>query len=360
MKYIAMLLMALCASMTMAQEARWYESIDMNAFVSVAYSNNFNNPSDGQNGFRVFDFDHNSIKVDVAELSFAKRAIEVNQAGFRVDIVGGNSIPQISGSTGSILPKDNIDLQQMYLTWVAPVGSGLTIDAGKFLTHMGYELIDGYDGYNDNYSRSFLFGYAIPFSHTGLRASYAFSETVSMMLMIANGWDNPVDNNASKTVGAQIVLSPGSDAKIYLNAVFGPEQNNNNRDNRTVVDLVGIFPLSEKVTLGINADYGNEADLKGPGEAAAWYGAALYAKAQFTELFSLAFRAELFDDKDGVRTGIKQKLTGFTLTPALNLADGIVLRTDLRYDSSSELVFNKEGKMEKSQLTLGMNLLFAF
>jgi len=346
--------------MMLAQETRWYETIDMNAFISVGYTNNFNNPSDGLNGFRVFDFDHNSIKVDVAELSFAKRAVEVNQAGFRVDIVAGNSIPQISGSTGALFPKDNIDLQQMYLTYIAPLGSGLTIDAGRFLTHMGYELIEGYDGYNDQYSRSFLFGYAIPFSHTGIRASYAFNESLSMMLMIANGWDNPVDNNASKTVGAQIVLSPGGDAKIFLNAVYGPEQNNNNRDNRAVFDVVGVLPLSEKVTLGINADYGSEADLKGPGEAATWYGAAVYAKAQFTNLFSLALRAELFDDKDGVRTGKKQKLTGFTLTPALNLADGLVLRTDLRYDSSNELVFNKEGKMEKSQLTLGLNLLFAF
>ena len=32
---------------------------------------------------------------------------------------------------------------------------------------MGYELIEGYDGYNDNYSRSLLFNYAASFMYEG-------------------------------------------------------------------------------------------------------------------------------------------------------------------------------------------------
>jgi hypothetical protein len=34
---------------------------------------------------------------------------------------------------------------------------------------MGYEVGEGPDGYNDNASHSFLFGWAIPITHTGLR-----------------------------------------------------------------------------------------------------------------------------------------------------------------------------------------------
>jgi len=61
---------------------------------------------------------------------------------------------------------------------------------------MGYELIEGYDGYNDNYSRSILFGYAIPFTHTGVKASYAFSSKVAGMVEVVNGWDLLRDNIA--------------------------------------------------------------------------------------------------------------------------------------------------------------------
>ena len=36
------------------------------------------------------------------------------------------------------------------------------------------EVIEGYDGWNDQYSRSLLFGYAIAFTHTGVKATYPF------------------------------------------------------------------------------------------------------------------------------------------------------------------------------------------
>ena len=41
------------------------------------------------------------------------------------------------------------------MSWNAPCGSGLRFDAGKFITHHGYEVIEGYDGWNDNATHSF-------------------------------------------------------------------------------------------------------------------------------------------------------------------------------------------------------------
>ena len=70
----------------------------------------------------------------------------------------------------------DFDLQQAFVSYITPVGSGLRFDAGKFVTNHGYELIDGYDGYNDNATRSFSFGYGIPFTHTGIKAAYTFSD----------------------------------------------------------------------------------------------------------------------------------------------------------------------------------------
>src|SRR5256714_212565 len=93
------------------------------------------------------------------------------------------------------------DLQQAFVTYIAPIGSGLRFDVGKYVTHLGYEVIEGYDGYGDNYSRSILFGYAIPFTHTGLKASYGFSSKVAAMFEVVNGWDLVRDNNLSKSFG---------------------------------------------------------------------------------------------------------------------------------------------------------------
>ncbi len=55
-----------------AAAPRWYEAISVNGFVSTSWSYNFNRPASGTNRYRVFDFDDNSIKVDVAELVLQK------------------------------------------------------------------------------------------------------------------------------------------------------------------------------------------------------------------------------------------------------------------------------------------------
>jgi len=50
----------------------WYETISVNAFVSSSYSYNFNRPLFPINGYRVFDFDDKSFKIDVADLVLQK------------------------------------------------------------------------------------------------------------------------------------------------------------------------------------------------------------------------------------------------------------------------------------------------
>jgi hypothetical protein len=61
------------ARATRAQDAGatskpWYEEIAVNGFVSTSYSYNFNRPDSRLNAYRVFDFDDDTFKLDVAEL----------------------------------------------------------------------------------------------------------------------------------------------------------------------------------------------------------------------------------------------------------------------------------------------------
>src|SRR5438876_8770234 len=192
------------ASTTKAAVAlpKWFDELVVNAFVSTAYVYNSDRPATGTNSYRVFDFSDNSFNLDVAEVVVQIAPSKPNDAGFRVDVVAGNSIPQISKSQDQTVTQ--FDLQQAFASYIAPIGSGLRFDVGKYVTHLGYEVIEGYDGYNDNYSRSILFGYAIPFTHTGVKASYAFSSKVAAMFEVVNGWDLVRDNNHSKSLGAQL------------------------------------------------------------------------------------------------------------------------------------------------------------
>ena len=91
---------------------------------------------------------------------------------------------------------------------IGPVGKGLQLDFGKFVTPMGAEVIETKD--NWNYSRSLLFALAIPYYHAGLRATYNFSDKFAASAYLVNGWNDVVDNNHGKTIGFQAVFGSNS------------------------------------------------------------------------------------------------------------------------------------------------------
>ena len=336
----------------------WYESIDINGFLSAAYSYNFNRPDSMQNRYHVFDFTDNSMKVDVVELSLKKDAVKLYEAGFRIDLTAGSSIPRIARSSG--LDIGDLDFHQMYFSFVAPVGRGLKLDFGKFITSMGYEVIEGYDGYNDNYSRSFLFGYAIPFTHTGIKASCSFNENLSAMLMVVNGWDNAVDSNRSKSLCGQMGISPLKGLSLSANYMYGPEKTHNDSDDRSLLDIVGTYAASDLVTIGANGDYGTEQRSAVGGATASWIGAAGYLRLNVSHDFSLCMRAEQFEDKDGLRTGTAQILRELTLTPEYRPQSHFVLRADARFDKSDRDVFESGKGASDSQTTVALDALFTF
>ncbi|MFI5250846.1 MAG: porin [Bacteroidota bacterium] len=341
-----------------AKSGRMLESFTINGFLSSAYVYNFNNPDMMKNQYRVFDFDDNSMKIDVLELSLERKVVKIGETGFRFDMTAGSSVPRISRSSG--LDIGDLDFHQMYMSYIAPVGNGLKLDLGKFITSMGYEVIEGYDGYNDNYSRSFLFGYAIPFTHTGIKGSYAFSQNLSATLMVVNGWDNVVDSNKSKSVGGQLGVVPVNGMNLYFNYMIGPEKTNNNSDNRNLLDVVGMYVINEKFTLGGNGDYGTEQHSGINGGTAVWDGIAGYMRLNLLSEFSLVLRGEQFEDRDGIRTGRVQKLRELTLTPEYRVTGDFIVRADFRYDKSDQVVFQKNNDWIDNQSTVGINFIYKF
>jgi len=347
---------------TAAALPKWFDELAVNAFVSTAFQYNSNRPATGANSYRVFDFNDNSFNLDVAELVVQIAASKPKDAGFRVDLAAGNSIPQITKTQDQTAAQ--FDLQQAFASYIAPVGSGLRFDVGKFVTHMGYELIEGYDGYNDNYSRSILFGYAIPFTHTGVKASYAFSSKVAAMVEVVNGWDLLRDNNRSKSLGAQLTVTPVAPLTVLLGWIGGAEIEDDNHAKRNVFDIVAIFKPTKTLTLGVNGDYGNEdgTSAVNPGSDATWKGIAGYATLAVTTKFSVALRGETFRDNDGVRlaTGTTTTLSEGTFTPSYKFTDHVVLRGEVRYDKASQPILARRAALSDKQTTVGANVIFVY
>ena len=342
----------------------FFKDVTVNAFTSMGYGYNANRPSDRVNGLRIFDRNTNSFQVDVAEVVLQKAVAKAGDVGFRVDLEAGSSIPGVTQSAGLAIGT-GADLQQAFLSYLAPVGSGLRLDVGKFVTHLGLEVIEGYDGYNDNYSRSLLFNYAIPLTHTGVKAAYTFSPMVSATAMIVNGWDVAIDNNNGKSVGLQLAVVPVAPVAIFFNYMGGPEQANTN-NLRHVGDIVATYKVSEMLSLGINGDYAVEkgASAVTAGQDAKWSGVAGYAKVTTDPRFYIAFRGETFKDEGGTRLGLGMNTTAneFTVTPTVKVSNNFLFRVEGRYDSVNQngIFVDDKAVSKKNQATIGLNALFVY
>ncbi len=343
----------------------WYKAVTVNAFAEASYSYNFNRPGSDLDALRVFDYNNGKPALDVAEIVVQRPVSKSGEFGFRFDATAGESVPRVTASYGLFRDRStgeahNYDLHQIFVSWIAPLGKGLRLDAGKFVTPFGYEVIEGYDGYNDNQTRSLLFGYAIPFTHTGLRASYAFSEKFSATAMAVQGWDDWHDNNGAKSAGMQLAFTPTKGFSVYVTAMGGPERTDDNRDNRYNYEAVSVFKPTDRLTLGLDVVTGNEEGFPIRGMSARWSGVAGYLRYNFTERFAMAFRAELFDDAEGARTGTPQTLKEVTLTPEFKLGKHFVVRGDLRHDWSSADVFQNRAAPVSGQTTAIVAVLFIY
>lgn len=344
--------------------------IDVHGFVDTSYIFNANTPSGKTNSLRVFDTESNSFMLNLVELNLEKAVSMDSPFGFRVDLAYGNDASHF-GSSGLGSTSDEFDLWQAYAQFMLPFSVPMfyetDIKAGKFATLLGAEVIESKDDWN--FSRSFLFGYAIPFNHTGVRVHVKpFEEyDLDLTLGVVNGWDNVTDNNKAKTIEGQIAFSPMENMSFIVNGIFGSEKDDINGDYRTVIDLIWTYDVTDKLSLMANYDYGYEKNGVESGKDAQWDGVAGYAKYAIFDWWSIGCRGEYFHDRNGVRTGVASSigindasLYEFTITNEFKLHENLIFRVEFRHDGADEDVFAKDGTMCSYQNTISGEVIAMF
>ena len=358
----------------------WWGQITTNGFLSFSYTYNTNQPEPRVNQFRVFDFNDQQPQLDVAQFVIQRQITKPNQFGFLFDLIAGSGVPEVTAAYGLFRNTrtgvaGHVDIPQMYVSYIAPLGKGLRFDFGKFVTHMGYETIPGYDGYNNNFSQAFLFGYGIPYTHTGLRMTYAFNNKVSAIVSVSNGWDDFQKVNDGYTVGGQLSVATSQTTTVVFNFIHGPERPHDNNDQTNVEEMIASWRPFSRLSLAVDSLYGCQDNGVRLGRNAIWRDLAGYARLYFTQRLSVAFRGEAFRDGGGTRTGSNQTLQGYTLTPTYDLPakfsklsptlkkfDGtFAVRAEFRQDRSDRAVFRKGSNgWNDRQFTTAVNLIYLF
>jgi hypothetical protein len=334
----------------------------LSGFVDVYYGYNSNQPIGRTTAFRNFDINSGQFGLNMIELVADKAPdATASRLGYHVALGFGQAMNIVNSTEPGQFPTEsNFDqyLKEGYLEYLAPIGKGLQINVGKFVTPAGAEVIETKD--NWNYSRGLLFALAIPYFHFGTSAKYAFNSKFALTGYLVNGWNNSIDNNSGKTTGFSAAWTPNSKFSLIQNYLVGPEQFNDNSNFRHLSDTVVSFSPNSKLSFLANYDYGHD-HLTGAPFSVHWSGIAGYIKYAPNDKWAFAGRGEYFSDNGGTQSGTPQKLSEFTLTLQRMLASKLMTRLEFRRDMSDQNVFPDHASgLKDSQNTVTLGMVYAF
>jgi len=321
-------------------------------------------------------FDLNAAKIALEKPLSTKNEFT---AGFRVDAMYGNDVAQGITAYGN---STAFGVEQAYVQFRAPVGNGLDFKVGKFVTILGYEVIERPANLNISYSN--VFQNLIPLEHTGALAAYKFNDLVDAKFGVVNGGLNDNTTNTNVTglnptsnksnsvgfLGAVNLTAPGGNANIQNAAFVGFNETSvgatttttntsgitsgagNQANTLWIYDITGSWKpkfAGDKLTLGVEGDLGQytQASVTAKNsDTTTWGGAAVYSKYQFTKIFALADRIDWIHSDDGGKfnsTFASSDLYSETLTAEFDVWENMLLRAEYRLDWGDDVVSTNGG-----------------
>jgi hypothetical protein len=350
------------------------------------YGYNFNNPIGRANLLRAYDVSSNAFSLNQAALVIenAPDVAAGKRYGLRLDLQYGQATAASQGNASNE-PRPEVyrNIFQAYGTYIVPIGSGLTVDFGKWASSLGAE--GNYTKDQINYSRSFWFDF-LPFYHMGARLNYKVNNALALNYWITNGTQQTEPFNGFKDQLFGLNIQPHKAVSWTINYYLGqehpdfqylpgstqpglPEQQgtpfvpipNPANGKLHILDSYATWTVAPKLTLVAEGDYVIERELTTSAPAHTT-GGALYARYQLSPKMAVAGRTEYMSDRGGLFTGTTQAIKETTVTFEQRIAEGFLLRAEWRRDASNHPYFLTDtfGILEKEQNTATLGVVWWF
>ena len=368
------------------------KGVKLSGYVDAGYSYNFTGASNGTDSvsgrFGSDTAGKGDFNLYAVKIALEKALSEENkaQAGFRADVMIGEDAVYLANRTavqGGLNDDQNSNalfLEQAYVNLRAPVGNGWDFKVGKFVSILGYEVIERPGNMNITYG---LLWQQFPLFYTGVLSSYKFDDYLDGKLGVVNG--SNTDNNTTTGGGgdgcavlaALNVTAPGgnanwsnnfqyssnseNDTSVSSNSNTGFIAGNNNSSGSAytfIYDSWGNWSpkfADNKLLLAFDATIGTSNAGNSGGENTTWCCAAAYVKYQFNDWFSISSRGEYLHGNNYEKIGNElnydlstgqdpgnqsgMDLWEYTITAGFNVIDNLLIRAEYRLDWGNNSVY---------------------
>ncbi|MBX3412303.1 MAG: porin [Pirellulales bacterium] len=280
--------------------------LSLGGWLDQSFTWNPDNPADRFNGPVTFNDRSNDYMLNQLWL-YGEKSADTEGCGFawggRFDAIYGQDwrfTPalglELTGDGGNRWNSQRfygLALPQLY----AEFGyNDLSVKIGHFFTIIGYEVVPATG--NFFLSHAYTMQYGEPFTHTGVLASYALSDKISVSGGFTRGWDVWEDNNDDLDFLGGVTFTGEEGGSLAFGITTGDSGGQDS--NLTMYSIVGSKSVGDW-TYVIQHDNGIQQGGNANGGTANWYGVNQYLFYSINDRWKLGGRFEWFRDNDGVR-----------------------------------------------------------
>lgn len=314
-----------------------------NGSVDAYWRSNINAPDDEVNeGTLPYAPPSSFVNMPGFSLGMANlvASYEDDKVGFVADLAYGPRADQAINPNGA---TNNAAINQMYMFW--KVTENTTATMGRFNTFLGIERISPVENFNYSMSHAFTFG---PRNHNGLMLDFKLKNNWTMKLAVMNPMEvTDFNNTGHYSVGGQIIN--GSFKFGYVRS-----------QRSSFIDIVTGFDISDKIQMGLNAQFANYENGILEGRIGDEYTSlSIYPQYTASESMSWGVRLEYIAFGPVADSDVLSVVTP-TLTANYQVG-GLTIKPEFRLDSSSQDIFiNNDGNGSGTLSSFVLGAVYSF
>ena len=277
------------------------------------------------------------IDLNMAAAYLKRAASDSSRFGVELTVQGGedSKLFGLSATAPNIRGADVLlHLGPANLSYLAPVGKGLSIQGGIFNSLIGYDSLYAKD--NFAYTRPWTADYT-PDLMLGVNASYPVTPRLTAAALVVNGYWHLANANSVPSIGGQLAYKLTDRGSVKETVLYGPHQAATILAFWRFLSDTIVEYKTGKLTAAAEYQLGTEGIDAAGTPRAQWMAAQFPLHWAWRNTLSITLRPEFAWDRDGRWIGAPQSVTALTATldyrGPLGPARGIV-RVEYRFDDS--------------------------
>lgn len=335
------------------------------AYVDVSYIGNFNFPDNHLWRSRTTAFHHNELSPNMGLAYVRKDANVSSRWGMELGFQGGRDTEEFAFLVGEKRVDGADVLRHVHranVSYLTPIGKGLTVTAGLFNSLMGYESLYARD--NANYTRSWIADNT-PYMMFGVNAQYPVSDNLTITAFVVNSYYHLAHPNDLPSYGGRWAWKATPQLTLTQTFYGGPDQTDTSLEFWRLYGNHILEWKTDEVIVAASFDVGTENIANRPGNPRAFVmGGNIVVRWHIAGPWAVALRPEFYWDRNGRWTGAEQFVKAITSTIEYKLPYkwmNTVTRIEHRYDESTGVGggFFKDGGLRPGEVSLtpGQHLL---